>query len=74
MPLDKAREEVSVVPSTVIVSVPVGVVVMELDCGDTVMVIVSLAPEDGVLVAAERVVVVASREAELPAVQAVIRL
>jgi hypothetical protein len=63
-----------VVPSTVIVSVPVGEAVMELDCGDTVMVIVSLAPEDGVLVAAERVVVVASREAELPAVQAVIRL
>jgi hypothetical protein len=74
VPLDKAREEVSVVPSTVIVRVPVGVVEMELDCADTVIVIVSLAPEDGVLVAGERAVVVASREAELPLVHDVIRL
>ena len=49
-------------PSTVMVKVPVGVVVTELDSGATVMVMTSLAPEDGVVVAAESVVVVASRE------------
>ena len=72
--MESAREEASVVPSTLTVRTPVGVVVMELDWGDTVMVIVSLAPEDGVLAAGERAVVVASREAELLAVHEVIRL
>jgi hypothetical protein len=56
------------------VRVPAGVVVMELDCGETVMVMISLAPEDGVVVAAESDVVVASRDAEEPAVHDVIRL
>jgi hypothetical protein len=56
------------------VSVPVGVAVMELDCDDTVMVMRSLAPEDGVVLAADKAVAVASREAELPAVHEVIRL
>ena len=65
-PPDSARDDVSVVPSTVTVRVPVGVVVTELDSEATVMVITSLAPEEGVLLAAEREVVVASRdEAEL---------
>jgi hypothetical protein len=65
-PLDSARDDVSVVPSTMTVRVPVGVVVTELNSGATVMVITSLAPEEGVLLAAEREVVVASRdEAEL---------
>lgn len=74
-PFESAREDVSVVPSTVIVSVPVGVVVTELDCEETVMVMISLAPEEGALLAAESAVVVASREEELLlAVQEVIRL
>ena len=59
-PLDSASIDVSVVPSTVTVRVPVGVVVMELDSGATVIVITSLAPEDGVLLAAEREVALAS--------------
>ena len=61
-PLDSSRAEVSVVPSTTIVSVPVGVAVIELDPGATVMVMTSLAPEVGALLAAESVVVEASRE------------
>ena len=61
-PLDSARDDVSVAPSTVTVRVPVGVVVMELDSGVTVMVIMSLAPEEGVLLAATSDVVVASRD------------
>lgn len=73
-PLDNASEELCVVPSAVTVRVPVGVVVIELDSGETVIVIVSLAPDDGVLLAADRDVVVASRDAELPPVQEVIRL
>jgi hypothetical protein len=65
-PPESARDDVLVVPSTVTVRVPVGVVVMELDSGATVIVITSLAPEEGVLLAAVREVVVASRdEAEL---------
>lgn len=65
-PPESARDDVSVVPSTVTVRVPVGVVVIELDPEATVMVITSLAPEEGVLLAAVREVVVASRdEAEL---------
>lgn len=62
VPPESARDDVSVVPSTVTVRVPDGVVVMELDSGATVMVITSPAPEEGVLLAAESVVVVASRD------------
>jgi len=66
LPLESAREDVSVVPSTAIVRVPVGVVVTELDSEATVIVMTSLAPEEGVLLAADSEVVVASRdEAEL---------
>ena len=60
-PLDSARDDVSVLPSTVTVRVPVGVAVTELDSGATVMVMTSLAPEEGVPLAAEREVAVASR-------------
>ena len=73
-PPARARDDVSVVPSTVTVRVPVGAVVMELDSGATVMVMTSLAPEEGVLLAADSDVVVASRdEVELEG-QAVNRL
>ena len=62
------------VPSTAIVRVPVGVVLMELDSGATVIAMTSLAPEEGVLLAADSEVVVASRdEVELDG-QAVNRL
>jgi hypothetical protein len=56
------------------VNVPVGVEVMELDSGDTVMVMVSFAPEAGVLVAAESEVAVGSKDADDPGVHAVNRL
>ena len=55
-PFERAREEVSVVPSTTMVKVPVGVVVVELDAEVTVIEMVSPAPGAGVMVAAERVV------------------
>jgi hypothetical protein len=48
------------------VNVPVGVEVMELDSGDTVMAMVSFAPEAGVLVAAESEVVVGSKDEDDP--------
>jgi len=53
-PLDKAREEASGVPSTMMVKVPVGVVVTELEPEVTVIVIVSLAADVGKVVVAER--------------------
>ena len=53
-PLDKAREEVSVVPSTTMVKVPVGVVVAALEPEATVIVTVSAAPDAGEVVVAER--------------------
>ena len=52
-PLDKAREEVSVVPSTRMVKLPVGVVVAALEPEATVIVIVSAVPDAGVVVVAE---------------------
>lgn len=73
-PLERASDVVMVVPSTTTVSVPVGVVVMVLDCGATVIVIVSLAPTAGVVVAAVSAVVVACSEAEDPEGQEVSRL
>ena len=45
-----------VTPSTRIVTVPVGVAVLEADPEATVIAIASLAPEAGVLLAAESVV------------------
>ena len=56
----RARAEVCVFPSTAMVRVPVGVVVTELDADATVIVIVSCSPSEGVVVAAERVVVEAA--------------
>ena len=55
-PFVSVRDGVCVVPSTAIVSVPVGVVVLEVDAEATVMLMASLAPTAGVLVAAESVV------------------
>ena len=48
-------------PSTATVNVPVGVVETELDVGVTLMVMTSLAPDEGEVVAAESVVVEPSR-------------
>jgi len=73
-PLDSSREEVSVVPSTTMVSNPVGVVVIELEPGATVMVMTSLASEAGALLAAESVVVEASKDVDDVVGQAVRRL
>jgi hypothetical protein len=64
-PLDKAREEVSVVPSTRMVKVPVGVVVTELEPEATVIVMVSAAPDAGIVVVAERKRVEASSADEV---------
>jgi hypothetical protein len=64
-PLDKAREEVSVVPSTRMVKVPVGVVVTELEPEATVIVTVSVAPAAGVVVVAEKETVEASSADEV---------
>ncbi len=61
-PFDRASEEVSLVPSTTMVKVPVGVAVFELEADATLMVMSSLALEAGVVVAAESVVVVATSE------------
>lgn len=49
-------------PSTSTVNVPVGVVETELELGATLMVMTSLAPDAGEVVAAERLVVVESSE------------
>jgi hypothetical protein len=56
VPPTSASDEVCVVPSTAIVNVPVGVAVLEADPEATVIVIASLAPDAGVVVAAETVV------------------
>jgi len=72
-PLTRASEEVSVVPSTTTVTVPVGAEVLELDAGATVMVMMSLPPDAGEVVAGESVVVVVASVGELEAGQAVSR-
>jgi hypothetical protein len=75
VPLDSASEEVSVVPSTSTVKVPVGVVAMELELEPaTVIVIASLAPEAGAALAAVSVVVEAASDDPFDAGQLVIRL
>ena len=51
-----ARSELTVVSSTKTVRVPVGMVVTELDADATRMVMASLSPVEGVVVAAARVV------------------
>ena len=73
-PFERAREEVSVVPSTATVNVPVGVVVTELEPETTVIVMISLAPEAGEVVVAESVVRDAPSEDEDVVGQAVRRL
>lgn len=55
-PLTKASDDVCSVPSTTMVSVPVGVVVVDADADVTLIVIESFAPLAGVVVAAESVV------------------
>ena len=56
IPFTKVSAGVCIVPSTLIVTVPVGVAVLELDPEVTVMVIASFAPAFGVVAAAESVV------------------
>jgi hypothetical protein len=58
----------------VMVSVPVGVVVSVLEVEATVIVIASLAPDAGVLLAADRVVLEAVNEEAVVAGQAVSNL
>ena len=59
-PAVRARDVFTVVPSTAIVKVPVGLVVLELEAEATFIVMASVPPEAGVLVAADSVVVVAT--------------
>jgi len=63
-PFDRASDEVTVVPSTIMVKVPVGVVVLELESEATLIVMVSLVPGAGVVVAVERVVFEATPDDE----------
>jgi hypothetical protein len=56
-PLTSASVDVCVAPSTATVSVPVGVTVLALEADATIIVITSLAPEAGVNVAADKLVV-----------------
>ena len=56
VPFDNAGGELTALPSTFIVNVPVGVVVDELEFEATVIVIASAAPTAGIVEAAERVV------------------
>ena len=59
-PFTKVSAGVCIVPSTVIVTLPVGVAMLELDPEATVMVIASFAPAFGVVAAAESVVLEAT--------------
>lgn len=63
-----------VAPSTLIVIDPVGEVVTDVEAEDTVIVMVSVAPEAGVLVAADSVVVEGVKDDEDAAGQAVSKL
>ena len=60
-PPDNASEELAVLPSTETDTVPVGMAETELEAAPTLMVTTSLAPDEGVVVAAESVVVEPSR-------------
>ena len=71
-PFDNESDGLCAVPSTAMVTVPVGVVVTELQAEATVMLITSFAPRATLLVAAEGVVVEGIGEAQL--VQALSRL
>ncbi len=74
-PPERLNEEDAVVPSTTMVIVPVGVAVTLEELEETVIVTTSLAPEAGVDVAADKVVVEAASDAlEEDAGQAVSRL
>ncbi len=68
-PFDKVSGA-SVLPSTTTVTVPVGVAVMAPEADATVTVTASLAPEAGVLVAGESVVVVATEVGAVELAQA----
>ncbi len=65
-PFANASVDVCVVPSTATVSVPVGVTVLALEADATIIVITSLAPDAGVNVAADKVVVLATDVAVEP--------
>ena len=60
-PPDNASEELAVLPSTETDTVPVGMAETELEAAPTLMVMTSLAPDEGEVVAAESVVVEPSR-------------
>jgi hypothetical protein len=59
-PPESARAEFTVAPSTAMDKLPVGVAVVELEADATLIVMTSLAPEAGVVVAADSAVVVAT--------------
>jgi hypothetical protein len=59
-PFASARDDVAVVPSTMMVKVPVGVAVLEADAEATVIVMTSFAPGAGVAFAATSVVLEAA--------------
>ena len=71
-PFAKERDGLCAMPSTAMVTVPMGVVVTELQAEATVMLITSFAPGATLLVAAEGVVVEGIGEVQL--VQALSRL
>ena len=73
-PLDNAKVEVSVVPSTNTVSVPVGILVTELEPEVTVIVIASPEPADGEADEADKSVRDAVSEDTVVVGQAVSRL
>lgn len=60
MPFESASDVACVTPSTTIVSVPVGIAVLELDADATVIVMTSFAPGAGVVVAVISVVLEAA--------------
>ena len=73
-PPERAREDEAVVPSTVMLRVPVGVAVTVVELDVIWMVMTSFAPEAGVDVAADSVVVVDARLEEVEPGHAASRL
>jgi len=73
-PLESERMEDCVTPSTLIVTVLVGIVVTDAEPEVTLIVMVSLAPEVGVLEAADKVVVETVKDDVVVAGQAASKL
>jgi hypothetical protein len=69
-PFESARDAFVVVPSTAMLTVPVGVAVEDVESDDTVIVIASLAPAAGDAVAAVSTVFDVSRNEDEPVGQA----